>query len=265
VSPVTLALATRFVAGDHFADAEAAAHGLHDAGIAAVVGRFAPVATDEAGARATAAGYTACARRLRRLPVGTRLEVDLPHLGVDADPRLAADLLVGVAAALPPGSAVQCGAEEACRTDAVLGAVLAAHRRGAPVRATVQANLRRSPVDLDVLVGDGVPVRLVKGGFRETADRALVDPAEIDRRIRSLAYVLHVRGADFAVATHDPALQDWCAELDPTPPIETLYGVLPERAAELAERGPVRTYVPFGTGGDEYVAARTRAEEAHRC
>ncbi|MCF7551757.1 proline dehydrogenase [Pseudonocardia sp. WMMC193] len=262
---MTLALGTRYVAGERFADVETAVRGLHDTGIAAVVGRFAPVAADGATARATAAAYTACARRLGGLPAGTRLEVDLPHLGVDGDPDLAADLLCDIAAALPPGSAVQCGAEEAWRTDAVLGAVLAARGRGAPVRATVQANLRRSPLDVDVLVADGVPIRLVKGGFRESATDALVDPDAVDRRIRSLTYVLHVRGAEFTVATHDPQLQDWCAGLDPTPPIETLYGVLPERATALAGRGPVRTYVPFGVGGEEYVAARTRAEEAHRC
>ncbi|WP_344023135.1 hypothetical protein [Pseudonocardia kongjuensis] len=119
-------LDTRFVAGERFADADAVDRGLHDDGIAAVVGRFAPIAADAAAARATASAYIACARGLAELRVGTRLEIDLP----------------------------------------------------------VQANLRRSPLDVDVLVAAEAPIRLVKDGFRESATVAPTDPEGVDQRIR---------------------------------------------------------------------------------
>lgn len=256
---------TRFVAGSTAGDAAAVVRELAADGLAATVGRFAPVATDAATARATADAYAEVARLLWDLPTGTRLEVDLPHLGVDVDPALATDLLCRIGRALPAGSALQCGAEDATRTDAVLGAVVTARRRGLPVRATVQVNLHRSPVDVDLLVQERVPVRLVKGGFPETPRVAEQDPAAVTARVRLLAGVLTARGADFTLATHDPDLQDRSALLDPAPPVETLLGVLPDRARALARTRQVRVYVPFGRDDDGYVAKRLADERRASC
>jgi proline dehydrogenase len=79
--------------------------------------------------------------------------------------------LAAVAAALPEGRRVQVGAEDAARTDAVLGCVLDVAGRGLAERvgATVQANLLRSPDDADTLVEAGVHIRLVKGAYVEPA------------------------------------------------------------------------------------------------
>ena len=53
--------------------------------------------------------------------------------------------------------------EDTSRTDPTLQVVTALAAEGAPLMATVQANLRRSPHDVARLAAAGVPVRLVKG------------------------------------------------------------------------------------------------------
>lgn len=55
------------------------------------------------------------------------------------------------------------------------------------------------------------------GGTRFVAGPHPDDAARVVRR-------LHTE------ATHDPELHRWSAELDPAPPVETLLGVVPERA-----------------------------------
>lgn len=85
------------------------------------------------------------------------LSVDLTHLALDTDPSGAADRLADIATALAEGQRLQVGAEDAARTDAVLGCVLDVAGRGLADRlgATVQANLLRSPGDADALAAAG--------------------------------------------------------------------------------------------------------------
>jgi proline dehydrogenase len=258
--------AERFVAGPELADAARVIHELHAAGIAATLGWFAPVAADEATARVTARRYAEIAAALADLPAGTNLEIDLPHLGLDVHPGLTVELVGEVAAKLPAGSMIQFGAEDSGRTDEVLDVAVATHRRGLPVRATIQANLRRSPTDVTWLVAEEVPIRLVKGGFPETERIAFTTPAEVDAATRRLAEQVAAEwtgpGTGLTIASHDPALQEWSGGLDPVPPVETLLGVRPEAATGLAATRRPRVYVPFGTDGAEYVAKRLSDEAA---
>lgn len=89
---------------------------------------------------------------------------------MDPDPFGAADRLAAIAQALPEGRRIQVSAEDTARTDPVLTCVLdvASRGLGARIGATVQANLLRSPADIDALAHAGVHIRLVKGAYVET-------------------------------------------------------------------------------------------------
>jgi hypothetical protein len=115
--------------------------------------------------------YLALAAALPAPPADAWLAVDLTHLALDVDPAGSVDRLAAIAAALPPGRRVQVGAEDAARTDAVLKRVMDVAGRGWADRlgATVQANLLRSPADVDELIESGVHVRLVKGAYVEAS------------------------------------------------------------------------------------------------
>jgi proline dehydrogenase len=246
--------ARRYVAGEAAADAVAAARRLEAAGLGASVDLFGE-RTAAAGARDVARRYEELARLLADA-TGPRtwLSLDLSHLAFAAAP------LDAVARAVPPGRRLQIGAEEAAVAERVLGLVVEAARRGHPVEATLQANLRRTPADADRLAAEGVPVRLVKGAYVEAAADALPWGPPTDRAYAAVARRLHAAGADVALATHDTDLRaELLAEM-PRARCETLLGIDPAGTAALAAAGrDVRVYVPFGRDWFRYFMRR-RAE-----
>jgi proline dehydrogenase len=233
--------ARRYVAGETLEDALATVARLQDAGLKASVDLF-----GERTAAGEAAGVAAAYERLcARLPAGAWASLDLSHIA------FAGALLDRIVAALPAGARLQVGVEEAARTDQILDLVIA---RGAPVEATLQANLRRSPGDADRLARAGVSVRLVKGAYVERDAHPWGAPT--DRAYAELARRLDAQGVDVALATHDERLHD----VLPHARVELLLGVRPELATRLAAAGrDVRIYVPYGADWFRYFMRR-RAE-----
>lgn len=241
--------AARYVAGTTADQAFDVARRLHDRGVASSVDLFGELVTDATVAERVAGDYLGLAERLAHQPDDVWLSVDLSHLGLDVDPAGCAEYLAAIATRLPAGRRIQVGAEDHGRADAVLGCVLAAAERSAAdhLGATVQANLHRSPDDLDQLVAAGVYVRLVKGTYVEFADHALPYGEATDIAFVRLAHRLAAAGARFALATHDGVLREaLLTAIGPTP-VEQLLGVRPEVLDDLGRRDiPVRVYVPFG-------------------
>jgi proline dehydrogenase len=254
-SDVAWRAASRYVAGTAAEDAVRVARELHERGVGTSLDHFGELTGDPAVAERVAADYVRLANELTDLPDDVWLSADLSHLGLDVDPAACAGHLADIARALPAGRRIQLGAEDYDRAEAVLSCVLDAAGRGLADRlgATVQANLRRTPADLERLVAAGVHVRLVKGAYVEPAERALPYGELTDIAYLRLAHRLAAAGAPFAVATHDGVLREaLLAALGPVP-VEQLLGVRPEVLDELAARGvPVRVYVPFGDNWFRY-------------
>jgi proline dehydrogenase len=246
--------ARRYLAGETTDDAIAVVRRLEGAGLRASVDLFGE-RTSPAAARDVARRYEELCRVLAgATDEGTWISLDLSHLAFDAT------LLDAVASAVPPGRRLQVGAEEAAVTDRVLDLVAGAARRGHPVEATLQANLRRSPRDAERLAADGVPVRLVKGAYVEAAADALPWGAPTDRAYAALARRLHAAGADVALATHDAPLRAALLAEMPRARCEVLLGIDPAGTLALAAAGQdVRVYVPFGPDWFRYFMRR-RAE-----
>jgi proline dehydrogenase len=176
------------------------------------------------------------------------LSVDLSHLALATDARATADRLAAIAEALPAGRRLQVGAEEASKTDAILDCILDVAARGLADRlgATVQANLVRSPRDLETLADAGVHVRLVKGAYLE-ATGALPYGEPTDIAFLQLGRRLAERGIPWSAATHDARLREALLLVHESLVIEQLLGVRPEALTELAARGIAgRVYVPYG-------------------
>ena len=258
--------ASGYVAGTTFADAVGVVRELDQRGVSSSLDQFGEQVRCAATAERVAADYADLARQLTGLPASVWLSVDLSHLGLDIDPARCSQRLIEIAAALPEGRRVQVGAEDHDRADAVLGCITAVVESGLADRigATVQANLRRSPSDLERHVEAGVHVRLVKGAYREPPDRALPYGEDTDVAYLRLAHRLAEAGAQFSLATHDGVLREaLLAALGPRP-IEQLLGVRPANLDELVARHvPVRVYVPFGENWFRYWMRRV-AESAGR-
>lgn len=259
------AWARRYVAGRTLAEAEAVVHGIAGEGFTTSIDLFGEHLRVPGEAVAVRVRYERLAARLADLPAGTWLSIDLSHLGLDVDPELCRRQLEHIWTALPAGTRLQVGAEDAGRADAVLDVVLRAAAAGALLTATVQANLHRSAADAERLAEAGVPLRLVKGAYVEDARTAHPYGEATDLAYLRLAHRLHGAGAAFALATHDPVLREGLlATFGPTD-VEVLLGVRTDDARDLVDRGiGVRVYVPFGEHWFRY-AVRRLAESRGAC
>lgn len=241
--------ASRYVAGTTADQGFRQAQQLEARGMGTSIDLFGELVSDAIVAERIAGQYRALADRLADSTGDGWLSVDLSHLGMDVDPGGCAERLAGIAERLRPGRRIQVGAEDHDRADSVLRCVLTVVDGGLADRlgATVQANLRRAPQDLERLVEAGVHVRLVKGAYVEPAERALPYGEATDVAYLRLAHQLAERDADFSLATHDGVVREaLLAALGPRP-VEQLLGVRPAVLDELVARGvPVRVYVPFG-------------------
>jgi proline dehydrogenase len=240
--------ASRYVAGRSRGQALATAIALLDRGHAVSVDLFGERMSDPAAADRVVEDYVELAGALPPPVSEAWLSVDLTHLALDTDASAVADRLAVIARALPAGRRVQVGAEDAVRSDAIVACVLDVAARGLADRlgATVQANLLRSPADMDALVDAGVHVRLVKGAYLE-ATGAHPHGEATDVAFLRLGFRLAERGATWSMATHDGRLREALLLAHGPLPVEQLFGVRPDVLDELHTRGiPTRVYVPYG-------------------
>jgi proline dehydrogenase len=253
-------LASPYIAGATAEDALATARELAGRGVNSSIDFFGENVTDTVEADRVTEEYVRLAGRLTGAPPGTYLSIDLSHIGVDGPAAVLARRLERIASALPAGARVQVGAEQAARTDRILGAVLAVTRAAGADRsvcATLQANLRRSVRDAGTLAEAGVPIRLVKGAYVESPALAHPWGDATDVAFAELAHALHRAGAEFSLATHDPVLREALLPALPGVGVEMLLGVRSaDQAALVARAVRLRVYFPFGDEWFRYAMRR---------
>lgn len=186
------------------------------------------------------------------------LELVPSHLGIDHSTEFFVEHAAKLGAQLPYGTRLQVSAEESHRTDRIVAGSIQLRERGIPVATTVQANLRRSPADIERLIGAGVGIRLVKGAYLEDSETAHAWGEPTDLAFVTLAQQISDHGIpDVALATHDPVLREALLPTFASPTVEMLLGVRHQDAVGLIERGiPVRLYVPFGDDWFRYWVRR---------
>ena len=246
--------ASRYVAGRSRDDALATARRLLGQGLSVSLDLFGERVGDPAIADRVLAGYLELAAALPAPPADVWVSVDLSHLALGTDAAAVADRLAAIAGALAPGRRVQVGAEQAATSDAVLACVLGVAERGLADRlgATVQANLDRSPADLERLTRAGVHVRLVKGAYLEPVG-AHPHGEATDVAYLRLAFRLAEADVPFSLATHDARMREAVLLARRAVPVEQLLGVRPDTLPELTARGvPTRVYLPYGDNWFRY-------------
>jgi proline dehydrogenase len=248
--------ARRYVAGCDEGAAFATVHALELEGLSASVDLFGESVDDTADADHETNRYVVLASMVAAHP-GTYLSLDCSHLGLDQDPIACGDRVEQIASALPTGSRLQLGAEESTRTDPILEIARVASGAGLPIMVTVQANLRRSPRDIEQLAELQIPIRLVKGAYAEAAHIAHRWGAETDAAYIALASRLANLGADHSLATHDPVTLAQLLSTRDHAMVEFLLGIRADQARRLVQRGHhVRIYVPYGDRWLRYYARR---------
>ena len=237
----------RFMPGETVEDALAAAESLRAAGIGAVLTRLGENVRDAAEAAEVARHYLGVLDR----PGDVELSVKPTQLGLDLDRALCDRHLRAL---------VERAAAASRYVDATLDLALRLRAAGPHVGVCVQAYLRRTPEDVERLVGAGVGIRLVKGAYKEPAAVAFPAKKDVDARYLALARRLLAEDARRAgvravFGTHDPVLLETirrhaCVEGLPRERSEfhLLYGIQRAEQQRLAAAGHrVRVLVSYGS------------------
>jgi proline dehydrogenase len=256
-TPVTEDLAyraaKRYVAGRTLDEALQTVRRLVGSGLAVSLDLFGEGSADERSVGRVVDGYREAASAIADVDGDVYLEIIPSHVGLDLGLDVCRRHVEQVVEALPTGSVLEVSAEESWRTPHIMDLTISVAEAGAPVLATVQANLRRSPDDVGRLTEAKIPVRLVKGAYVEPTDVALPWGEQTDLAYIRLAHQLHAANTGLVLATHDPVIRESLLAALPGATVEMLLGVREDDAHSLVERGvPVRIYAPYGDSWFRY-------------
>ncbi len=238
----------RFMPGETLEEALQAARQLPCGAVFTLLGEQ---VTSAAEAQVAAREYRRLLEALEAEAMAGQLSVKLTHLGLEVEEGLCRKLLEGL---VPEGgeTTLWVDMEESRYVDRTLALVEDLHGGGAPMGVCLQAYLHRTPRDLDRLLAQGIPVRLVKGAYREPPQVALVGREAVRRAYlelgRRLLEAPPARGAH-VLGTHDGRIlrELLAGKAWPGVEVHMLYGIaLREQERILRSPIPLRVLVAFG-------------------
>ncbi len=271
-NPVAWRVARRFIAGDRLDDAERTIRELNGAGMSVALDHLGENTESQSQARGASAAYLAALDRIQDEGLDANISVKLTALGLDLGRDLAAEEAAKVAArGKEVGAMVGVDMESAAYVDRTLDLVASLEESYDDVGVCLQAYLHRTPADLERLTGLGIPVRLVKGAYREPPEVALQRKADVDAAYARLLDVLVRDNAYPMVATHDQRLVALTKSLAArhgrdrsTFEFQMLHGVRRDLQAQVVAEGyRLRVYVPYGDQWYPYFMRRLAERPAN--
>lgn len=260
-------LAKRFIAGEDFSATVPNLEALSSAGFALTVDLLGESVDTREAAIAATNEYLMLIEQLAERGIDCHISIKLTQLGLDIDEALARDQLFRLAVhAHERGGFVRVDMEGSDYTGQTLQIVGEVHRQVPCVGTVLQSMLHRSKEDLEALCAERVPVRLVKGAYKESAEYALQKRQDICANFLRLSHMLLASGNAAAIATHDPeviaAVQQQAVELGlarDQVEFQFLYGVRRDLQQQILREGwKVRIYTPYGDAWMPYVMRRMR-------
>ncbi|MFJ8166704.1 proline dehydrogenase family protein [Streptomyces sp. NPDC096136] len=220
--------------------------------------------------------YLELIERLKELGLGEAVEmsVKLSMFGqaLEGGHELAlANVRPVVEAAAAIGTTVTLDAEDHTTLDSMF-AIHEELRRDFPqTGCVIQAYLFRTEADARRLAAAGSRVRIVKGAYKEPAEVAYLDKAEIDKAyVRIMRILMEGEGYPM-IGSHDPRLISIAQELARQAgrkldeyEFQMLYGIRSEEHLRLASEGHrMRVYTAYGTDWYGYFMRRLAEKPAN--
>lgn len=266
-------VSSRFVAGLTVEDALRVTKELNAQGFAVTADALGESVRSEAEAIVAADVYHRLLDGIAGGGLNANVSVKLTGVGMDVSPELAertTGAIVEHAARL--GNFVRIDMEGTPYTEATVALTERLHAAFPGAVGTVlQAYLYRTAEDTARLLSQGIRIRLCKGAYKESADRAYPDKADVDKNYVQLMQTMLPSGVFCGIATHDPAMITATEQFATKNGIDRsafefqmLYGVKRELQRELVQRGyRVRVYLPFGTDWYPYFMRRLAERPAN--
>jgi proline dehydrogenase len=251
-------LVHRFIAGGELSDALSAASDLNSRGIGGISDLLGEGVKDLAGATEASQEYLSAVAAPAEKGIDATVSLKLSQLGLVLDPAAcASNLAMILDRAHDLGVGVEVDMEQSELVDASLKVFREAAEQHPETRLAIQANLRRSPSDLDAMVA-------LKGAYAEPIDKALRSKKEVDAQFRHLTNWLFEHGSVPAFGTHDSSCIEYAEKAAVRAgvgqqdfEIQMLYGIRRDLQESLAQKGyRVRVYIPYGSAWYPYLMRR---------
>ncbi|MFI6350031.1 proline dehydrogenase family protein [Streptomyces sp. NPDC050560] len=275
-APVTRPVVDRFVAGESVAAVLPAVKEMTGQGLDVTLDVLGEDVTSPAEATRARDAYLRLVDALGPLGLKTRAEMSVKLSSFGQALPGGHDIALGHAtdvaeAAEAIGTVLTLDMEDHTTTDSTLAVHTSLRERFPGTGAVVQSYLFRTEDDCRDLARSGARVRLVKGAYREPADVAYQERADVDRAyIRCLRILMEGDGTPM-VGTHDPRLisiaQELARRAGRTPDqyeFQMLYGIRSDEHRRLAAAGHrMRVYTAFGTDWYGYFMRRLAERPAN--
>ncbi|MEU9032806.1 proline dehydrogenase family protein [Streptomyces sp. NPDC048383] len=275
-APVTKPVVNRFIPGETVDQVIPIVEELTRKGLEVTLDVVGEDITAVEQSHAARDAYLLLIERLAELGLGETVEmsVKLSMFGqaLEGGHELAlANVRPVVEAAAAIGTTVTLDAEDHTTLDSMF-AIHEELRRDFPqTGCVIQAYLFRTEADAHRLAAAGSRVRIVKGAYKEPAEVAYLDKAEIDRAyVRIMKILMEGEGYPM-IGSHDPRLIAIAQELARQAgrkldeyEFQMLYGIRGEEHLRLAAEGHrMRVYTAYGTDWYGYFMRRLAEKPAN--
>ena len=271
---VAKSFASRFVAGESVTTAIEAVRGLNAKGISASLDLLGESTTNEKDAYASQRQYIELLDMIHREKLNANVSLKLTAMGMD----ISDDLCVKVTReilerAKQYGNFVRLDMESSAYTQKTLD-LFEQHFYPdfrANVGIVLQSYLYRTEADVTRANELGARVRICKGAYKEPAEVAFPEKADVDRNYVTAMHQLMEHGNYPGLATHDEVIISDARRFAKEKGIasdrfefQMLYGVRRDLQENLVRDGyRMRCYVPFGTQWYPYLMRRLAERPAN--
>jgi len=264
IEKILFKIAKQWIAGDTMEDALKSARQANRNGMGAILNKLGEHVTSKQKVNQTVLDYLTLVSNLRRSKITGGLSIKPTQAGLAISAKeCLGNLDTIIEKALQFQSFVWIDMESSEFTDDTFGIYLSLFEKYERLGVVIQANLKRTQSDLDMLLKNGAKIRLVKGAYHENSKNAYKTRHEVDENYRKLMSVLFERGNEFAIATHDSKLIDRAIDLSKKHErkfeFQMLKGIRDELKPILIKSGfTVSEYIPYGTNWLPYSIRRLK-------
>jgi proline dehydrogenase len=264
IEKVLFKIAKQWIAGDTMDDALKSARQANENGMSAILNKLGEHMTSKQKVDQTVSDYLTLVSNLRKSKITGGLSIKPTQVGLAISSKeCLGNLDTIIEKALQFQSFVWIDMESSEFTDDTLKIYLSLFEKYERLGVVIQANLKRTQSDLDMLLGKGAKIRLVKGAYHENPKNAYRTRHTVDENYRKLMSTLFEQGNEFAIATHDSKLIDLAINLSKKHErkfeFQMLKGIRDELKPILVKSGfAVSEYIPYGTNWLPYSIRRLK-------
>ncbi len=257
-------VAKQWIAGNTMEDALKSAHHANMNGMSAILNKLGEHMTSKGQVSQTVSDYLTLVSNLRRSKITGGLSIKPTQVGLSISTKeCLANLDTIIEKALQSQSFVWIDMESSEHTDNTFKIYLNLFEKYERLGVVIQANLKRTQNDLEMLLKKGAKIRLVKGAYNESSKNSYKTRHEVDENYKKLMKILFEQGNEFAVATHDIKLINLATNLSKKYErkfeFQMLKGIRDEIKPILIKSGfLVSEYIPYGTNWLPYSIRRLR-------